>query len=47
MDQNTTKSSDEINEMKQFLAGVMVAITEFEKKLTTQPDTSPILSDRS
>ena len=46
MDQNPTTNT-EIGEMKQFLAGVLVAITEFEKKLTNLPDTGPTHSDRS
>ena len=44
---NETSETKEINEMKTYLAGVMAAITNFEKLLSTQPDTCPIPTDRS
>ena len=42
-----TSETEEINEMKTYLAGVMAAITNFEKRLSTRPDTCPIPTDRS
>ena len=44
---NETSETKEINEMKTYLAGVMAAITNFEKLLSTRPGTCPIPTDRS
>ena len=49
MNQNEdgTNEINEISEMHTYLAGVMAAITNFKKKLSTQPGTSPTPMDRS
>ena len=43
----TGQNTSDIHEMKQFLVGVMAAINEFDRKLTTQLDLSPTRPDRS
>ena len=43
----TGQNTCDIQQMKDYLVGVMAAINEFDKKLTTQLELSPTRSDRS
>ena len=43
----TGQNATDINEMKQYLVGVLAAISDFDKRLTMQLNTGPTPSDRS
>ena len=47
MNETNNNEATEISEMRTYLAGVMAAITDFERRLSTPAGTSRTLTDRS